>query len=104
MPGRELQLEQMLCRPSEGFGLVLGRAGGVQIGQHGVPHMELCALVGHGVALGPDVQPQSVGAHQCPGVPLDAGPRGGLQRTAQGKGKKQTKAEQRHLAAGECSG
>ena len=94
----------MLCRPSEGFGFALSRAGGIQVGQHCVPHMEFGALVGNGVAPGPDVQPQGVGAHQCPGVPLGAGPRGGLQRTAQGKGKKQTKAEQRHLAAGECSG
>ena len=104
VPGRELQLKQMPCRPAKGVRLAFGRAGGVQIGQHGVPHMELCALAGDGIVLGPDVQPQGVGAHQRPGVQLGAAPCKCLPCAAQGKGEKQAKAEQSHLSACKHSG
>ena len=104
MAGGELQAEQMLRRPPQGFRLASGRAAGVHVSQHGIPHMEFCALVGDGIAFGPDVQPQGVGAHQCPGVQLGAAPCKCLPCAAQGKGEKQAKAEQRHLSACKHSG
>ena len=100
----ELQLKQMPRRPAKGVRLAFGRAGGVQIGQHGVSHMELCALAGDGIVLGPDVQPQGVGAHQRSGVQLGAAPCKCLPCAAQGKGEKQAKAEQSHLGACKHSG
>ena len=104
VPGRELQLKQMPRRPAKGVRLAFGRAGGVQIGQHGVPHMELCALAGDRIVLGPDVQPQGVGAHQRPGVQLGAAPCKCLPCATQSKGEKQAKAEQSHLRTCKHSG
>ena len=46
----------MLRRPGDRFRFAPCRAGGVQIGKHGIPHMELCALAGNGIALSPDVE------------------------------------------------
>ncbi len=58
VPGRELQFKQMPRRPAKSVRLAFGRAGGVQIGQHGVPHVESFWLrAGDGIVLGPDVQP-----------------------------------------------
>ena len=74
------------------------------MGKHGIPHMELCALAGNGIALSPDVQAQGVGAYQRPGVQLGAAPCKCLPCAAQGKGEKQAKAEQSHLRTCKHSG
>ena len=67
-------------------------------------YMELGTLAGDGIAVCPDVQPQGVGTHQRTGVQLNAAPRQRLSCAAEDKGKKQAKAEQRHLRACKHSG
>ena len=97
----------LLSESLSGGALVITRAvsgTGVQIGKHGIPHMELCALAGNGIALSPDVQAQGVGAHQRPGVQLGAAPCKCLPCATQSKGEKQAKAEQSHLGACKHSG
>ena len=59
---------------------------------------------GDGIAFGPDVQPQGVGAHQRPGVQLGAAPCDSLPDAAARKPQQEGKAEDRHLTAGKCFG
>ena len=88
---RQLELQKPLRRPCPRLRCALRRAL-LHHGQHRVPHPELGALVGHGIAGCPDVQPQGVGAQRSPGIQLGAPPAQPLQSAAQRKAYQHTGA------------
>ena len=96
---RQLKLQKLPCNPRPRLRCTLRRAL-LHHGKHRVPHPELGALVSHGIAGCPDVQPQGVGAQRCPGIQLGAPPVQPLQSAAQHKARQQAGAQQPHLPDG----
>ena len=88
---RQLKLQKLPRCPCPRFRCALRRAL-LHHGQHRVPYPELGALVSHGIAGRPDVQPQGVGAQRCPGIQLGAPPAQPLQSAAQRKARQQVGA------------
>ena len=58
----------------ERVGFARSGAGGIGIGEDGIPDPELYALIQQRIALGPDVEAQGVGAERSPGVQLHPAP------------------------------
>ena len=96
---RQLKLQKPPRRPRPRLRCTLRRAL-LHHGKHRVPHPEFGALVSHGIAGCPDVQPQGVGAQRCPGIQLGAPPVQPLQSAAQRKARQQAGAQQPHLPDG----